>query len=419
MSNQVPEGWQETTLEYVTEYINRGIAPSYSNEGVLVINQRCIRNGKVSFGNARFTDKKKISVDKKLQSFDILVCSTGVGTLGRVGQLKGITGEITVDSHVSIVRSSQVVNSLFLGYCLKSNEKQIEHLAEGSTGQTELPRKKLANLEVLLPSMQEQRSIVAILSMLDNKIELLQKQNKTLEQIAQTIFKEWFVNFNFPNKNGKPYKASGGKMIESEMGLIPDGWEVGILGDYVNHVKQNVIPDRLPNNVFEHYSLPAFDQGKIPVAEKGEEIKSNKYKVTPYSFLVSKLNPRIPRIWIIFSANKNAICSTEFQVLAPKQIKSFGLIHCFLNTPNFSDQLSAKASGTSSSHQRVRPGDILNIQVANPEMELIESFNDMILPNLNKININMKQIQNLKKLRDILLPKLMSGKIRFIMKRED
>ncbi|MBP8689201.1 restriction endonuclease subunit S, partial [Patescibacteria group bacterium] len=99
------------------------------------------------------------------------------------------------------------------------------------TTQKALTIKNLKSLEISLPPLSEQKRISSILSSFDNKIEQLKKENNILEDIAQTIFKEWFIKYNFPDKDGKPYKDNGGKMVESELGLIPEGWRVGKLGE--------------------------------------------------------------------------------------------------------------------------------------------------------------------------------------------
>lgn len=114
--------WKTYKLGEIASFISRGVTPSYSDDGVIVINQKCIRDGKVSYEQARFTNPtiKKISNDKYLQSYDVLINSTGQGTLGRVGQVKEITQLTTVDSHVTIVRPSNKVDSTYLGYFLKS-----------------------------------------------------------------------------------------------------------------------------------------------------------------------------------------------------------------------------------------------------------------------------------------------------------
>ena len=170
--------WKEYKLGDISDYINRGVTPSYSEDGVIVINQKCVRDGQVKYEQSRHTnpEKKKILEEKYLKSFDILINSTGQGTLGRVGQVKEITIPTTVDSHLTIVRIKKNFNPVFLGYVLKSKQSIIEDLAEGTTGQTELSRYKVAALPLLLPELPTQTVIAEILSSLDDKIELNNKK---------------------------------------------------------------------------------------------------------------------------------------------------------------------------------------------------------------------------------------------------
>ena len=172
--------WKEYKLGDIADYINRGVTPSYSDEGVIVINQKCVRDGQVKYEQSRYTnsEKKKISEEKYLKSFDILINSTGQGTLGRVGQVKKIIFPTTVDSHLTIVRINKNNDPLFLGYVLKSKQSIIEDLAEGTTGQTELSRYKVAALPLVLPDLPTQTAIAEILTSLDDKIELNNKINQ-------------------------------------------------------------------------------------------------------------------------------------------------------------------------------------------------------------------------------------------------
>ena len=188
--------WKTYKLGEITEFIGRGISPSYNETiGVVVVNQRCIREGNVTLTASRYHDdrKKKINEDKKLQKFDILINSTGTGTLGRVAQFLFDDGVYTTDSHVTIVRPKTIANSLFLSYYLKNKQAEIENLAEGSTGQTELPRKSVMNIDVDLPNKETQQRIASILSSLDDKIELNRQTNQTLERIAQTLFQDMYL----------------------------------------------------------------------------------------------------------------------------------------------------------------------------------------------------------------------------------
>lgn len=175
----------------VTSYISRGITPSYTEEkGVKVINQRCIRNNSIDFENSRLTDsqKKKIPKDKYLQKYDVLINSTGVGTLGRSAQIKELCEPITVDSHVTILRPNDSINPLFFGYAIQMLEKNIENLAEGSTGQTELSRIRLSD-EIFINNLplNLQKKISFILSNIDKKISINQQLNKNLFKLSNVI----------------------------------------------------------------------------------------------------------------------------------------------------------------------------------------------------------------------------------------
>ena len=189
--------YNEVKLSELASYISRGITPSYTEtEGVCVINQKCIRNGVLSLAEARLHNesKKKVPIDKIIQPMDILVNSTGTGTLGRVAQ---VTSNVraTVDSHVTIVRPAKKVDPLFLGYAVKWRKPYIEALAEGSTGQTELSRFRLGDEIIIpLPSLAAQKQIAETLFAIDCKINTNSMINDNLQQQLSAIFREWFID---------------------------------------------------------------------------------------------------------------------------------------------------------------------------------------------------------------------------------
>ncbi len=188
--------WEEYKLEDITELISRGITPKYTETSeCFVLNQKCIRNGTISYKEARKTDNitKSVSKEKFVKKTDTLVCSTGVGTLGRVGRFKNEYNECTtVDSHITIVRGNEKIIPKFLSYNLFLRQSEIESLAEGTTGQTELNRKKLGQLTIQLPSISIQRKIASILSSIDDKIELNNSLNNNL--VPAKIIKANFQN---------------------------------------------------------------------------------------------------------------------------------------------------------------------------------------------------------------------------------
>jgi type I restriction enzyme S subunit len=155
----IPKGWSIAALQDMTSYLNRGIGPAYLDDGgVCVLNQKCIRNHRVDVSNARRHDASKKSIEGRLiRDLDILVNSTGVGTLGRVAQIWWLSEDTIVDSHVTIVRAASNVDPWFLGVGIIEREPEIEALGEGSTGQTELSRLRLGSLLGIRPPEELQR----------------------------------------------------------------------------------------------------------------------------------------------------------------------------------------------------------------------------------------------------------------------
>ncbi len=185
-----PEGWETTTLGAVTSELRRGVSPKYTSVGgVMVLNQKCIRNREVNTAPARFHDnaQKKVA-DRQLRDGDILVNSTGVGTLGRVAQLWKLQNPMIVDSHVTVVRPNpDRVSHSFLGVALTEREADIEALGEGSTGQTELSRARLAELNVLIPPLPVQSAFDSLAVPILNRMEANRAESRTLAQTRDLL----------------------------------------------------------------------------------------------------------------------------------------------------------------------------------------------------------------------------------------
>lgn len=186
----LPEGWEKVKLNTLTSYIGRGISPSYVEEkGVTVINQKCIRDHKVNLEPARLSSpQKKIPKEKILKPFDILINSTGTGTLGRVAQIIDVNDIITVDTHVTIVRTKEDLSKIFLGRAIEFQEVFIENLGKGSTNQIELSRLDLAErLRIILPHKNIQNDFEEkVLPLLKLSANLL-KKNKILQETRDLL----------------------------------------------------------------------------------------------------------------------------------------------------------------------------------------------------------------------------------------
>jgi type I restriction enzyme S subunit len=194
---------------------------------------------------------------------------------------------------------------------------------------------------------------------------------------------------------------------------MPKGWRIGKLEDVAFLSKASVNPAGYPNKEFFHYSLPAFDEGKLPARELGRTILSQKFVVKKNCILLSKLNPRFPRIWAINDIDEtNSICSTEFLVLQPKKPLYYSFINCFLRQDNTVSTMKGLVTGTSGSHQRIKPDDVKSLEIIIPNDETIEKFEGVTRTFFQRSSEIIYENQTLTQIRNGLLPKLMSGKIK-------
>jgi type I restriction enzyme S subunit len=185
----VPKGWLVERLSDVCSYLNRGISPKYLEEGgVMVINQKCIREFSVDFAKARRHDSSQRKVDgRQVEVGDILVNSTGVGTLGRVAQVLALREVTIVDSHVTVVRAGKKLSWSYLGQWMVRKQPDIEAMGEGSTGQTELARSKLAMLPILVPSVDALKAFDALVKSLKERIAVNETCVSELAKLRDTL----------------------------------------------------------------------------------------------------------------------------------------------------------------------------------------------------------------------------------------
>jgi type I restriction enzyme S subunit len=173
---------------------------------------------------------------------DILISLTGSNVnqmssvVGKVSRMQYRNKKLALNQRVGrfIVKDKDKLDHDFLYYIVSSDffKNKIILSAKGSANQANISPSIIQSQKIPVPPLPEQKSIAEILSSLDEKIELNRRMNKTLEEMGKALFKRWFVDFEFPNEDGKPYKSSGGKMVDSELGEIPEGWKVTFLRDY-------------------------------------------------------------------------------------------------------------------------------------------------------------------------------------------
>lgn len=270
-------------------------------------------------------------------------------------------------------------------------------------------------LSLYLPDYQEQVKIGDMLYNMEQKIQLNKQICAELEAMAKTLYDYWFVQFDFPDENGRPYRNSGGEMVWNEQlkREIPKGWRCVALSDFISVENSSVNPATLGTEIMEHYSIPAYDDNFYPAFEQADTIQSGKYRVRKNSILVSKLNPQFKRVWDPFCISENTICSTEFMVYISHNDYLRPFCFALVNSDGFYRHMVSKAISSTGSRKRIQPDVSLMYQFAVPNTDsLLSTFSERYRPIMDKLKQVRLENQELTKLRDWLLPMLMNGQAR-------
>jgi len=417
--------WKQFCLEECMAAIidYRGKSPDKTSFGVPLVTAKIIKGGRIETPQEYIAEKDFESWMRRGMPKPGDIVLTTEAPLGEVAQLDG--RKVALAQQVITLRGkASLLDNTFLKFLLQSQEIQ-EQLRARSTGTTVLGirQSELRKLTLRLPPLPEQKAIASILGALDDKIESNRRMNATLEAMARALFQSWFVDFDpvCAKQEGRPpsgLDASTAALFpeqfqDSELGPIPKGWRVGIISDLCQFSRDSLNPLRFPDETFDHYSLPAFDEGRLPKTEAGSEIKSNKLVVQSNAVLLSKLNPHIPRIWAPSpSMRRRGICSTEFLVVVPTSGTTREYLYSLLTSETFSRVYGTLVSGTTGSHQRIKADSVSTIKAVLPPRSLIDAFTNKTKPMLAGINQNIEQSHTLAALRDTLLPKLLGGELR-------
>ena len=334
-----------------------------------------------------------------LKPNDIVFARTGNST-GRSYFYDGSDGELVYAGFlIKFSLDSKKVNPKFMRYYTLSEEYR-KWVASFSTGSTRgnINAKTYGNMKIRLPERKQQDFLVEILSDLDEKIEVNNKINKNLEEMAQAIFKQWFVDFEFPNEEGKPYKSSGGEMVESELGMIPKGWEKCTLDKVANVSAGGDKPKKFSKIACDEYTVPIYSNG---IDREGLYGYTDKAKILEESVTVSargtigyvclRHQPYVPIVRLISVTPNTKLVSAKY-------------LYFLLKRTNI--------IGTGTTQQQLTVPDFKKTKMYVPQYEYMKKFTIIVNSWFERINNNNIENEILEKLRDTLLPKLMSGEIR-------
>jgi len=314
------------------------------------------------------------------------------------------------------------VDSEFLYYWVKANVEELRRHASGSTFQ-ELTGTALAQIRIRVPPLPEQRAIAHILGTLDDKIELNRRMNETLEAMARALFKAWFMDFepvrakmegrwqrgqSLPGLPAHLYDIFPDRLVDSELGEIPEGWMIGKLGDVAENprrgIQSNCIAPNTPYIALEHMprrSIALFDWGTA------EGIESNKFEFKKGEILFGKLRPYFHKVGV---APVDGVCSTDIVVIVPRQHVWISFVLGHVSSLEFVDYTNAGSSGTKM--PRTSWGDMARYEIVLPPESVAETFNTLVQPLIERIISGIHESRTLAALRDALLPKLIRGEIR-------
>jgi type I restriction enzyme S subunit len=319
----------------------------------------------------------------------------------------GFDGICSTD--IWVVRALEGCDQRYLFYFL-ANPLFIERATKANTG-TRMPRADWSFLQGTVwpvPPLPEQKAIAAVLSSLDDKIELLRKQNTTLEQVAQVIFNEWFMEFNFPGKDGKPYKANGGKMVDSELGPIPEGWEVrglSSIAEFLNGLALQKFPRLNDRDVLPVVKIREMQSGITDQTDTCSSKMESKYIIDNGDVIFSWSGSLELVLWRF---GRGALNQHLFRV-SSKQFPKWFYFHWIAFHLSWFRQIAASKATTMGHIQRHHLDEA---RVFVPDPRTLSLADQILSPCVEKQIANNLQINALSKLRDTLLPKLMSGELR-------
>ena len=390
--NTLPKGWHKISLEqFVTFHRGYDLPHKYMINGQYAV---VGSNGIIGYHNA----------------FKAKGPGVAVGRSGNLGKPFFVDKDYWPHNTALYVSKFHNSDPTFVYYFLKT--LCLGEYNAGSAVPT-LNRNHIHTIEVVVPEdIEEQKTIGKVLANLDAKIELNQQENRVLEVIGEAVFKRWFVDFEFPNQEGKPYKSTGGKMEETSFGEIPSDWQIGGLGDICDIVMGQSPPGETYNEIGK--GIPFF-QG---IRDFGFRFPSKRvYCTAPTRFAEEGdvlLSVRAP-VGSLNITDERCAIGRGVAALRLKGKQNSFLYYLLLATRTGWGKYDAKGTVFGSATKQ----DVYDFKIVIPSKELQDKFGEFMESLDKKILLNERESRDLTAIRDLLLPKLMSGKIRVPLNKEN
>lgn len=404
---------------FESEYVNNGIpfirGQEISDKSILDENSKF----ECYISEERYNEiKEKYGVPQK---GDILM--TAVGTIGNLVVLNSNRPFYFKDGNVIRFSDfSELIDSTYLALFMKSPyfNKQIQYALIGAV-QKALTMVMLSNIEIPLPEISIQKRIATILMEINSKIETNKKINKELEVMAKELYDYWFVQFDFPNEAGKPYKTSGGKMTFNTIlkREIPEGWYVTKLCSCIKHINTGLNPRDnfiLGNGKIKYITVKNLTTDGIIdfsgcdlINEKARVRVHERSQITKDDILFASISP-LGRCYIIQETPEDwDINESVFSIRPDQNIISPEYLYCYLTSEWFMKKAEKEATGSIFAGIRIAALNAMPIIV--PDKNIIKAFSSVLRPIFEEKEKLFNEIQYLVMLRDELLPMLMNGQV--------
>lgn len=429
--------WETKKLGEITDWFSGG-TPSKQNEAywggdIPWISAKTLKGTRVSESETLITEEGLKSGSRLALKGDLLLLVRGSGLFNSI-PISIVDKPVAFNQDIKAIRLKKEykhISPWFLLYWLHGNKRILNGIMEETgIGAGKFDLSLLKGLTIDIPPQKELEEITKTVKIIDDKLTLLQKQNQTFEELAQTLFKRWFVEFEFPNKNGQPYNSSGGKMVESELGEIPEGWRVGYLNTFISdsiggdYGKEEPVGDFTEEaTCLRGTDLPNMKTGlpeRAPVRFiKPAKLKKCKLNIGDIVIEISggtegQSTGRAMYIneQVLSHYSRPMTCVNFCRILRPKTIEYSYYCYLLLDFL-YSRGVFFNLENGSTGIKNLDLKTILNdYELPIPNTDLVKKFDFSIKGIFEKVQENNKEIQSLTQLCDTLLPKLMSGELK-------
>lgn len=410
--------WRETTLDQLGRIVTGKTPPSsgqgYFGGDIPFVTPTDFDGRRVIDATGRYlTEEGALAVGgSRLPSRAVMVSCIG-SDMGKAA----IAGhECVTNQQINSIVVESGDDPLFVYYNLNTRKAEIRAAAGGSA-QPILNKSSFGRLDINLPSLDEQRAIAHILGTLDDKIELNRRMNETLEAMARALFKSWFVDFDPVRAKaegrdpGLPQPLADlfpARLVDSELGEIPEGWDVGTLGDVAEHPRRGVRPGQIEAET-PYIALEHMPKQCISLSDwgTGDGLESNKFEFKRGEILFGKLRPYFHKVGV---APVDGVCSTDIVVVVPRSDLWFGFTLGHVSSTEFVDYTNAGSTGTKM--PRTNWSDMARYEIVLPPQPVAGAFTQRVRTSVDRIIAGIHECRTLAAVRDALLTKLISGELR-------